>query len=77
MKTEITRNNVNLLKILRCPACEDERIDIVNEKFQCLACGEEYRLLNNIPVIVDKSFRLRLLIILKTICLGKIMIVME
>ncbi len=56
MKTEITRNNVNLLKILRCPACEDERIDIVNEKFQCLACGEKYRLLNNIPVIVDKSF---------------------
>ena len=53
---EVTKNGVNLLDIMRCPVCENAKIEVVSDGFQCCACGERYSLSNDTPVIVDKSF---------------------
>lgn len=52
----LTRNNIDLLSILRCPVCEGDQIKNDNTKLICSSCGASYDLKGGIPVVLDTEF---------------------
>lgn len=44
----------NLLKFLICPHCSSSKLNLLNnKKISCLKCHQEYRIVNNIPILID------------------------
>jgi SAM-dependent methyltransferase len=52
----ITKNNVDLLEIIKCPICNCDDIRYFKDKLKCINCNTLFDISNNIPVMIDKNY---------------------
>lgn len=52
----LSRNNVDLEKILLCPTCREGHIKYDNNRALCLSCNTPFRFIGNIPIMLDSAF---------------------
>lgn len=51
----LRNKNIDLMSLLRCPACHAETLIRSNEVCRCTTCGAQFRVQNNIPHLVTPS----------------------
>ena len=51
-----TKNNVNIIDILRCPICHNEKLRHINNNLECAKCKSLFDIYDNIPIVIDKNY---------------------
>ncbi len=56
MSKLVTKNNVDLEKIIQCPVCNKGTCKYINDKIKCLNCEAIFNFKGDVPILLDPDF---------------------